>query len=50
MTSKHAIMDSCQVLVTFLEHTLKGEKVTISLAQARDAVPGPNCMLKSLWG
>ena len=30
--------------------TLKGAKGTISLAQARDAVPGPNCMLKSLWG
>ena len=29
---------------------LKGEKGTISLAQAKDAVPGPNCMLKSLWG
>jgi len=32
------------------EDALKGEKGTISLAQARDAVPGPNCMLKSLWG
>jgi len=30
--------------------TLKGAKGTISLAQARDVVPGPNCMLKSLWG
>ena len=30
--------------------TLKGAKETISLAQAKDAVPGPNCMLKSLWG
>ena len=30
--------------------TLKGAKGTISLAQASDAVPGPNCMLKSLWG
>jgi len=30
--------------------TLKGAKGTISLAQAKDAVPGPNCMLKSLWG
>ena len=29
---------------------LKGAKGTISLAQAKDAVPGPNCMLKSLWG
>ena len=29
---------------------LKGEKETISLAQAKDVVPGPNCMLKSLWG
>jgi len=29
---------------------LKGAKETISLAQAKDAVPGPNCMLKSLWG
>jgi len=29
--------------------TLKGAKETISLAQAKDAVPGPNCMLKSLW-
>jgi len=30
--------------------TLKGAKGTISLAQAKDTVPGPNCMLKSLWG
>jgi len=30
--------------------TLKGTKGTISLAQAKDAVPGPNCMVKSLWG
>ena len=29
---------------------LKGAKGTISLAQAKDAVLGPNCMLKSLWG
>jgi len=29
--------------------TLKGTKGTISLAQANDAVPGPNYMLKSLW-
>ena len=29
---------------------LKRAKGTISLAQARDVVPGPNCMLKSLWG
>jgi len=29
---------------------VKGAKGTISLAQAKDAVPGPNCMLKSLWG
>jgi len=28
---------------------VKGAKGTISLAQAKDAVPGPNCMLKSLW-
>jgi len=28
---------------------VKGAKETISLAQAKDAVPGPNCMLKSLW-
>ena len=27
---------------------LKRAKGTISLAQARDVVPGPNCMLKSL--
>ena len=27
---------------------VKKAKETISLAQARDAVPGPNCMLKSL--
>jgi len=32
------------------EATVKGAKGTISLAQAKDAVPGPNCMLKSLWG
>ena len=29
---------------------LKGAKGTISLARAKDVVPGPNCMLKSLWG
>jgi len=29
---------------------LKGEKETISLAQAKDVVPGPNYILKSLWG
>ena len=28
---------------------LKGAKETISLAQAKYAVPGPNRMLKSLW-
>jgi len=28
---------------------LKGAKGTISLVQAKDVVPGPNCMLKSLW-
>jgi len=28
---------------------LKGAKGTISLAQVKDAVPDPNCMLKSLW-
>jgi len=28
---------------------LKGAKGTISLAQAKNAVPGPNYMLKSLW-
>ena len=27
---------------------LKGAKGTISLARAKDVVPGPNCMLKSL--
>jgi len=36
------------ILADFI--TMKGAKGTISLAQARDAVPGPNCMLKSLWG
>jgi len=30
--------------------TVKGEKETISLAQAKDMILGPNCMLKSLWG
>jgi len=29
---------------------VKGAKGTISLAQAKDTVPGPNCILKSLWG
>jgi len=33
----------------FLVNVVKGEKGTISLAQAKDMVPGPNCMLKSLW-
>jgi len=28
---------------------LKGTKGTISLVRAKDAVLGPNCMLKSLW-
>jgi len=28
---------------------VKRAKGTISLVQAKDAVPGPNCMLKSLW-
>jgi len=31
-------------------NVVKGAKGTISLAQAKNAVPGPNCMLKSLWG
>jgi len=31
-------------------NSVKRAKGTISLAQAKDAVPGPNCMLKSLWG
>jgi len=31
-------------------YAVKGAKETISLAQAKDAVPGPNCMLMSLWG
>jgi len=44
-----------RVLEVLVEHKLflypvKGVKGTISLAQAKDAVPGPNCMLKSLWG
>jgi len=38
------------ILIYSDDITLKGAKGTISLAQARDAVPGPNCMLKSLWG
>jgi len=29
---------------------LKEVKETISLVQAKEMVPGPNCMLKSLWG
>jgi len=33
----------------FPVNMVKGAKETISLAQAKDAVPGPNCMLKSLW-
>ena len=33
-----------------LKRPLKRTKKTISLAQAKDVVPGPNCMLKSLWG
>jgi len=31
------------------DEALKRAKGTISLAQARDVAPGPNCMLKSLW-
>jgi len=39
------------VLLSNLVQTLvKRAKETISLAQANDMVPGPNCMLKSLWG
>jgi len=33
----------------FPVNMVKGAKETISLAQAKDVVPGPNCMLKSLW-
>jgi len=33
-----------------LGKALKEAKGTISLVQAKDVVPGPNCMLKSLWG
>jgi len=38
------------ILHAALYHALKGAKVTISLAQAKNAVLGPNCMLKHLWG
>jgi len=38
------------LMIKILEYPLKGTKGTISLAQAKDAVSGPNCMLKSLWG
>jgi len=34
---------------TFI-NAVKGAKETISLARAKDAAPGSNCMLKSLWG
>jgi len=36
---------NCIILQTV---TMKGAKGTISLAQAKDMIPGPNCMLKSL--
>jgi len=36
--------------IKMTDEAVKGAKGTISLAQARDVVPGPNCMLKSLWG
>ena len=39
-----------QVKGIILTNAMKEAKETISLAQAKDAVPGPNCMLKSLWG
>jgi len=42
--------DSILVVVDRLMKIVKRAKGTISLAQAKDAVPGPNCMLKSLWG
>ena len=42
--------DSILVVVDRLMKMVKRAKETISLAQAKDAVPGPNCMLKSLWG
>jgi len=34
----------------FSVNMVKGAKGTISLAQAKNTVPDPNCMLKSLWG
>ena len=40
-------------MLSYMSHfslTLKGAKGTISLAQANNVVPGPNCILKSLWG
>jgi len=40
--------DSILVVVDRLMKMVKRAKETISLAQAKDAVPGPNCMLKSL--
>jgi len=35
-------------VLSIKDDALKRAKETISLAQAKDAVPGPNCMLKSL--
>jgi len=43
-------LTKAQARYQIYNNALKGAKETISLAQAKDAVPGPNCMLKSLWG
>jgi len=45
MSMGHSLLEMVPTLFA-----LKGAKGTISLAQAKDVVPGPNCMLKSLWG
>jgi len=52
---KNAGNDSLQLVVAEEDRmrmlrSLKGAKGTISLVQAKDVVPGPNGMLKSLWG
>ena len=49
--SAELFQEWCKILgIESTMSTVKGAKGTISLVQAKDVVPGPNCMLKSLWG
>jgi len=48
--SKRIVIDYCSLNKQIIKNNypLKRAKGTISLAQAGDIVPGPNCMLKIL--